>query len=414
MNRLHSRQIIQPATIASRQNCTRLVIFFMLLGVFFASAAYAVPHGPREQAKRIHDRIAGVPPSGTDLVYMADKISDGFPLEAAQRAIENSNFYNVTLKTHVAPWTNRDQSLFVPLNDYIATVIGMVYNDADFRDILSHNVIYTYTGTNPNVRDYNPSNNQHYEDIEAAGINIGEALKSNEFGESTQQSKVGIPAEAAAGVMTTRAAAAAFFTAGTNRAMFRFTLLNHMCVDLEQVQDATRIPDRIRQDVSRSPGGDSRIFMNNCISCHSGMDGLAGAFAYYNFNEGSRQLEYTIDNVQEKYQINSDNFSFGYVTVDDSWKNYWRAGPNQWLGWEAGMPAEGTGAASLGREIAHSQAFAQCHVKQVFKTVCLREPSDADDRSQLSTMVGQFNQNHNLKEQFKLAAVHCMGDEDIT
>jgi hypothetical protein len=28
-------------------------------------------------------------------------------------------------------------------------------------------------------------------------------------------------------------------------------------------------------------------------------------------------------------------------------------------------------------------------------------------------MVGQFNQNHDLKEQFKLAAVHCMGDEAI-
>ena len=413
MNRLHSRRIIQPATIASRQNCTRLMIFFMLLAVFFVSTAYAVPHGAREQAKRIHDRIAGVPPSGIDLVYMADRISAGFPLEAAERAIENSNFYNVTLKTHVAPWTNRDQSLFVPLNDYTATVIGMVYNDADFRDILSRNVIYTYTGTNPNVRDYDRSNNQHYEDIEAAGINIGEALKSNDFGEDTQQSKIGIPADAAAGVMTTRAAAEAFFVAGTNRAMFRFTLLNHMCVDLEQVQDATRTPDRIRQDVSRSPGGDSRIFMNSCISCHSGMDPLAGAFAYYNFNQGSGQLEYTPDDVQEKYRINSNNFPLGYVTVDDSWKNYWRTGPNQWLGWEAGMPDEGTGAASMGREMAQSEAFAQCHVKKVFKTVCLREPSDADDRGQISTMVGQFNQNHDLKEQFKLAAVHCMGDEAI-
>ena len=413
MKRPHSKRIIQPATIASSQIRSRLMTYLMLLAVFFVSAAYAVPHGPREQAKRIHDRIAGVPPSDIDLVYMADRISDGFPLEAAERAIENSNFYNVTLKTHVSPWTNRDQSLFVPLNDYTATVIGMVYNGADFRDILSRNVIYTYTGTNPNVRDYDRSNNQHYEDIEAAGINIGDALKSNDFAEDTQQSKIGIPADAAAGVMTTRTAAEAFFAAGTNRAMFRFTLLNHMCVDLEQVQDATRIPDRIRQDVSRSPGGDSRIFMNSCISCHSGMDSLAGAFAYYNFNEGSGQLEYTTDGVQEKYRINSNNFPFGYLTVDDSWKNYWRTGPNQWLGWEAGMPAEGTGAASMGREIAHSEAFAQCHVKKVFKTVCLREPSDADDRGQISIMVGQFNQNHDLKEQFKLAAVHCMGDEAI-
>ena len=42
-------------------------------------------------------------------------------------------------------------------------------------------------------------------------------------------------------------------------------------------------PDRIRQDVSRSPGGDARVFLNNCIGCHSGMDPMAQAFAYYNF-----------------------------------------------------------------------------------------------------------------------------------
>ena len=66
--------------------------------------------------------------------------------------------------------------------------------------------------------------------------------------------------------------------------MFRFTLMNHMCMDMEQVHDTSIAPDRIRQDVSRSPGGDSRVFLNNCIGCHAGMDPLAQAFAYYNFD----------------------------------------------------------------------------------------------------------------------------------
>jgi hypothetical protein len=43
------------------------------------------------------------------------------------------------------------------------------------------------------------------------------------------------------------AAAQAFFIAGTNRAMFRFTLINHLCMDMEQVHDTSVIPDRIRQ-----------------------------------------------------------------------------------------------------------------------------------------------------------------------
>ena len=76
--------------------------------------------------------------------------------------------------------------------------------------------------------------------------------------------------------MTTRAAAQAFFIAGTNRAMFRYTMMNHLCMDLEQVQDPTRPPDRVRQDVSRSPGGDSRVFLNNCVGVPRG-HGPAGA-----------------------------------------------------------------------------------------------------------------------------------------
>ena len=67
--------------------------------------------------------------------------------------------------------------------------------------------------------------------------------------------------------------------------MFRFTLLNHLCHDMEQVHDTSRPPDRIRQDVTRSPGGDSSLFLNNCIGCHSGMDPMAQAFAYYDFDE---------------------------------------------------------------------------------------------------------------------------------
>ena len=61
-------------------------------------------------------------------------------------------------------------------------------------------------------------------------------------------------------------------------------MMNHLCNDLQTIMDTTRPPDRIRQDVTRSPGGDSTLFLNNCIGCHSGMDPMAQAFAYYNFN----------------------------------------------------------------------------------------------------------------------------------
>jgi len=194
--------------------------------------------------------------------------------------------------------------------------------------------------------------------------------------------------------------------------MFRFTLLNHMCMDLEQVKDTTRSPDRIRQDVSRSPGGDSRIFNNNCVGCHSGMDPLAQAFAYYNYNEGTGAMEYTPGAVQPKYFINGETFAPGYVTPDDGWDNYWRVGPNQLLGWDNNLPGSGNGAKSMGEELAGSRVFAACQVKKAFRLACLRDPIDAGDRAQVDSMTNTFmtSGNYLMKPVFAEAAAYCMGD----
>jgi hypothetical protein len=227
---------------------------------------------------------------------------------------------------------------------------------------------------------------------------------------STQSAAAGLPATATAGVMTTRAASQAFFIAGTNRAMFRFTLMNHLCKDMEQVHDTSLPPDRVRQDVSRSPGGDSRIFLNNCIGCHTGMDPMAQAFAYYNFDEPSGRLQYTPGMVQPKYGINSDNFKPGFVTRDDGWTNYWRKGQNQLLGWSGQLPGSGNGAKTMGQELAGSNQFAHCQVEKVFKAVCLRTPANQAERDKVDAITASFKANgYRMKEVFASAAVYCMG-----
>ena len=58
------------------------------------------------------------------------------PVAAANRAMEHRSFYDVTLKNFAMPWTNRDQTVFAPLNDYVATVIGMVRDDVPFNQVL--------------------------------------------------------------------------------------------------------------------------------------------------------------------------------------------------------------------------------------------------------------------------------------
>jgi hypothetical protein len=140
------------------------------------------------------------------------------------------------------------------------------------------------------------------------------------------------------------------------------------------------------------------------------MDALAGAFAYYNFDTTANQLVYTPGQVQAKYGINSANFPYGHVTVDDSWINYWRQGPNALLGWSGSQPGAGNGAKSFGQEIESSGQFAACQVQKVFQAMCLRLPSNASDRAQVAQITADFvASNYNMKTVFGESAVYCMG-----
>lgn len=397
----------------------RYILGCVIVSLFtsFLSAA-----GSLEQSKRIHDRIAGVPPTQAVLEQMNEFVQQGDVESAAQLAMQNSAFYNVTLKQFVTPWTNEEFDVFAPFNDYIATVIGLVRDDIDFRQILSGNVIYIGDAS-LGLPSYQTTNNQHYEAMEAQGIDLATGLVS-----ALQSDITGLPAEATAGVMTTRAAAKSFFKDGTNRAMLRFTLMNHLCTDLEGLKDTSLPPDRIRQDLSRSPGGDSRIFTNSCVGCHSALDPMAQSFAYYEYEydidtdpQGDQgQIGYNqagqIDpqtglRVQAKYWINANNFPFGYVTQDDTWDNYWRTGNNQLLGWSTALAGSGNGAKSLGEELANSHAFANCQVTKVFENVCLRQPQDSADRGAINTITEEFKQNgYRLKPVFAKTAEYCMGE----
>ena len=419
-----------------------------MLAVLVMSNITPVNAGPveRDQAKRIHDRLTGVPPSDidpdgagpllSDLANMENLIIGGDAVGAALYAMDparNSrakNFYNVTLKNWVTPWTNVEQTMFAPLNDYTATVIGMIFNDDPFNEVLSADYIYTGDVATINalpggfnIPTYSRTNNNHYEQLESNNIDLSQYLVK------TQQSTLGIAGSSlgdSAGVVTTRAAGEAFFKAGTNRRMLRFTLMNYMCRDLEDVKDITRIPDRIRQDVSRSPGGDSTLFLNSCIGCHSGMDPLASAYAYYEWTEDDNgnngQVVYSNGLfVQPKHHINSTNFEYGYIIRNHSWNNYWREGPNAALEWNWGtLPTTGSGngARELGMEIANTHAFAQCQVEKVYKQVCLQNPvgdgnsvTTGGHEAELATITTNFrNGGYRLKQVFADVAALCMGN----
>ncbi len=370
--------------------------------ILYAQLAAPAFAGNADIAERMHNRIAGVPASATVLQQMTTKVAASDFVGAALLATDNPNFYNVTLKNFVTPWTNRDQTVFAPLNDYTATVIGMVRDDVPFNTALSDDILYiSNDGTLPKAA---AANNDHYATAETNGVDLKATLVR-----TSQSVTYGFPAAATAGLLTTRGGASAFFVAGTNRAMFRFTMMNHLCHDMEAVQDTTRPSDRIRQDVARSPGGDSRIFLNNCVGCHSGMDPMAQAFAYYNFDATAGTLSYTANTVQPKYLINSDNFKQGFVTPNDAWENRWRAGPNSVLGFDGTLPGSGNGAKTLGQELAGSDAFAECQVEKVFKAVCFRAPGNDLDRAAVASAKTNFKSGYKLKQVFAETAAYCKG-----
>lgn len=436
--------------------------------------------GAREQAFRIYSRLTGTPPSNSMLAKLKTCIDQGNTLSAtctnnlsstalnnitnnpsstskgqlaaaflAMEDPNNPNFLNIKVKNMVMPWTNKDQTVFAPLNDSAATLIGLVRDGDDFRKALYANTIYI--GNDSSLPSYSNSNNDHYIQMEHQNLDLRKVLLSQ-----PQTAVTGHPQESIAGVLTTRATARAFFYAGTNRAMFRFTMLNYLCNDLEQIKDVTRTPDHVHQDVSRSPGGDSSIFLNNCVGCHAGMDGMMGAFAYYNwgtvvFNDAldpdTQSMVYASSanpdfvltgktfsgtRVMPKFLQNFTSFPYGHVTTDNSWINYWRVGPNAKLGWgwgddsgnnpphtvsynppkynpypsEAGNNNMGS-AAQLGYELSNTYSFARCQVLKVYRHVCLNDPSE----SKLESMTDDFKtEGFNMLTAFSEAAADCSGN----
>lgn len=364
--------------------------------------------GPREQAKRIHDRIVGVPPSEAVLTSMEASIAGGDPIAAAYTAMDNPIFYTSALKNWATPWTNVPQTVFADLNDYTATVIGMIRDDVPFDQVLSADLVYVGA---PGVvgAGYSQTDNIHYQQLEQTRADLSDPAVLVPRMQSTLPGSQ-LAAANTAGVITTRAAGEAFFSAGTNRRMWRFTSMNFLCRDMEQLNDITRPADRIRQDIGRSPGGDSRIFHNTCVGCHSGMDPLAAAFAYFEWDATAARVVYTPGVVSAKHLINANTFPGGYVTVDDNWVNMWRAGPNSSLGWN-GPAGAGNGPKSLGVEVASSRAFSECQVTKVFRRVCLRPPETAEDRDMVQTIANDFEAgNRSMKRVFAQTAAYCMGN----
>jgi len=389
----------------SRETSRRSVRIAVSILVFLPLWVAAATAGPREQARQIHDRLVGAPPDETVLGTMADLIQeDGDGVAAAHFAMLDKLFYTTVVKNFATPWTNVEQSVFADLNDYTALVIGLIRDDEGFDQVLYGDIAYRGPAGLVGA-DYSPDSNEHYRLLERDRVDLSNPNVLQKVAQSSLPGSMLGPGDAA-GIITTRAAGEAFFSAGTNRRMWRFVSMNFLCRDLEDTKDTTRSVHRIRQDVSRSPGGDSSIFLNHCSGCHSGMDPMAGAFAYFEWDAEAGRVVFTPGQVAAKYLINAETFGPGYATIDDRWDNYWRDGVNASLGWGPG-PAGGYGPQSLGLEVAATRAFALCQVEKVFAQVCFRPPNTEADATEVESIADDFQVDFSMKDVFAETASYC-------
>jgi len=352
-------------------------------------------------AAKIYNRLAGVPPAKATLDELEKMVGQGQVKEVAMLSMDEPSFYNVTLKNWVKPWTNTDRTNRTVLNDYVATVLGIVRDNIPFDQALYGDHLYIAAPVTPGaIPAYNKKNNDHYAKLESTGANLKDYLIR-----VSQSATTGI--KDTAGVLTTRASGNAFYSAGTNRRATRYTFINFMCRDFEALHDINISDYHVRRDVDRKPGLDSRTYKNKCVGCHAGQDALGGAFAYFDFVNG--EMIYKEGVVADKINKNV-SYAEGWYTKDDSWINTWAEGQNANLGWPSKI--EGHGVRELGVMISRSRAFAECMSTRVFELVCLRTPVEEADKSKMRSLADQFqeNANFNMKSLMANTAAACIGE----
>jgi hypothetical protein len=386
----------------------------ILAGLYIISVSSFA--GPREDAKYLIDRIVGTQIESSTFEEVVGLLNSGQDKEAALLLTRQKDFYNIQLRNHFLPRTNEARTSLVQLNDYAVTLIGMVRDNVPYNTVLSADL--TYIGApDLGLTPYAQNNNLHYSEMDEQKIDLSDPSLIVPSMQSNLPGSI-YPASSTSGIITSRQSSRAFFSGGTNRAMTRFLMLNYLCRDMEALHDISRPLTRVRKDITRSAP-----FTKDCAGCHSGMDGLTGAFANYSYNEDDDIPVYTAGVVQAKYAINTGVFKYGYETTSDSWINFWRSGQNSALMWRANNSngviinqkfgySSGNGAKSVGREIASSKAFSSCAVKQVFKKVCLKSTNnlDSSDLVQINIISNNFEaNNYNYREIWADTAVYCMG-----
>lgn len=271
---------------------------------------------------------------------MQSLIEQGRVLDAAKIASQDDNFLNLTVRQFAAPMSNRAESPRVPLNDFIAMFIGTTRDNRDARELLSGNYLYIGNSNDPSFRSSCTSPSCSYSPSPMATQAHFTAIDRTNLAKHLLRIQPQRPdISDAAGVLTSYAWAESFFSAGTNRRATAYALQEFLCTSIQEMADTTLSDYRVRRDVDRAPGGDANTYQTECRGCHTGMDGLSGAWAHFDYNPDNRILQSA--GIRGKMNQNNSVFPGGHITVDNSWVNLFTRNQNAALQWRGAMTGRG-------------------------------------------------------------------------
>lgn len=357
----------------------------------------------KDEVKKLAERIVGTKlPGDSDLVSrMRILYNNGDKRAAAQLAINDPSFINITVKQMGLKMSTRAETMRTELNDFVATYMGIIRDDLDARLMLTGDFYYrgqfnpaSSGGTvEVNVLEQIVISNEHYIQLDRPSSDLNAILRrvdKQPMGSQYNNSLVLVDNPDPAGLLTTRAFMAAHAEAGTNRRPVEYTMREFTCLAMADWSDVGASDARIGRDIDRAPGGDAQKFQTSCKGCHTGMDGFRTAFSKNDFRTSGdyprgRVINSLVENnsfggfnantrVSDKMDRNPNNrvFPNGYVPIDTSWVNNSRGPANSELfGWR-GNVSSGFGVRSFAEAISNSRRFSQCMVQRVYEGICRR------------------------------------------
>ncbi len=409
------------------------------------------------KAQTMFTRLTGVKtPIDNPLVeQMANLLTNGQSLEAADLVTKDtasgSNFYNITVRDMAVKMSTREGGVGAPLNDFTATVIGATRDGLDARTLLTDNLVYhadpRLAAVPSDLMLHRITSNAHYESLDTGNFDLAKVLVRGTQKISNGSQAVDNPDPA--GLLTSRAWMSAHAVAGTNRRPIEFAFQEFLCTPMTEWANNNGSDAFIGRDIDRFPGGSHAKFTQNCRSCHTQMDPMRGAYAYFTFSNSMVKNTFVVDRlafgdpkedelpgaiaglrandparttagldlkninyVVAKMNHNDNVFPGGRLIVDNSFHN--PAAVDEWgkkyFGWRGATT--GSGVKAFGSMIANSEQFSRCMAQRIFASVCKR-PVQEFDSTLIRTVAGEFETNgYKLDYLFKrlVGTPECLGE----